>query len=315
MDKTMDKTMDKGLLQRLSLYLGEMYPPGPAMAMAVVSFLNVFFMLAVLHSKPFEINWPVIAGSLTLFLFLLFLRISDELKDFESDKVLFPERLVPSGQVLVSDLNALMAFSVGAMVLLNLTMPQSLLAFGLLFAYGVLMFNYFFLRRWISRSLLLALITHNPSVLLMNAYVIAVFCTQYDIAFWQPLHLQLIVLFWLPGLAWELARKIRAPQDETEYETYSKIFGYKLAALLPLAALSLHYFLLVRLHSLFNFSPVFLLLLSLALIGLMLRICRFVLRPDTRSARLKPVTEGYLLVAAGALLLDLLVQRGMLWIF
>ena len=35
---------------------------------------------------------------------------------------------------------------------------------------------------------------------------------------------------YFPALIWEIARKIRAPKDETEYVTYSSLFGYKKAA-------------------------------------------------------------------------------------
>ena len=34
---------------------------------------------------------------------------------------------------------------------------------------------------------------------------------------------------YFPSLIWEVCRKIRAPKDETEYVTYSKLFGYKKA--------------------------------------------------------------------------------------
>jgi 4-hydroxybenzoate polyprenyltransferase len=34
---------------------------------------------------------------------------------------------------------------------------------------------------------------------------------------------------YFPALIWEVSRKIRAPKDETEYVTYSKLFGYKKA--------------------------------------------------------------------------------------
>lgn len=34
---------------------------------------------------------------------------------------------------------------------------------------------------------------------------------------------------YFPSLIWEISRKIRAPKDETEYVTYSKLFGYQKA--------------------------------------------------------------------------------------
>ena len=36
---------------------------------------------------------------------------------------------------------------------------------------------------------------------------------------------------YFPALIWEVSRKIRAPKDETEYVTYSKLFGYKKSTL------------------------------------------------------------------------------------
>ena len=34
---------------------------------------------------------------------------------------------------------------------------------------------------------------------------------------------------YFPALIWEIARKIKAPKDENDYVTYSKLFGYKKA--------------------------------------------------------------------------------------
>ena len=299
--------------QRIWLYLKEMYPPAPAFAMAMLSFFNLWFMLSAMHGMALQVNWPSLAGGTTLFLFLLFLRISDEFKDLEADKVLFPERLVPSGRVKESDLGVLLWLSVGLMILLNLSLSHALLAFGVLFAYGVLMYHYFFVPRLIAGNLMLALISHNPSVLLMNAYGVAVFCGFYGTAFWDPRHAWLAVIFWLPGLGWELARKIKAPEDENDYVTYSRLLGYKLAALLPMSAFSLQYLLLMRLNETLLFSMPFMILYSLLLLGLLGFFCRFILLPSAETARLKPIVEVYMLVSSVWLIMELVLQRGVLW--
>jgi 4-hydroxybenzoate polyprenyltransferase len=38
-----------------------------------------------------------------------------------------------------------------------------------------------------------------------------------------------LLTLYFPALIWEIARKIKAPEDENEYTTYSKLFGYKKA--------------------------------------------------------------------------------------
>lgn len=180
------------MLTRVWLYFKEMYPPIPSLTIAVVSFFNLYFILQILlralplAPAPLQVSWPGVAGALTLFLFLLFLRISDELKDYESDKIMFPDRLVPSGRVLLSDLKGLMAVAIAVMWLLNIFVTQVPLAFGALFVFGMLMLYYFFLRNYIAKSLILALVTHNPSVILMNFYVIAVFAHEYSSPVFTP---------------------------------------------------------------------------------------------------------------------------------
>jgi hypothetical protein len=47
-----------------------------------------------------------------------------------------------------------------------------------------------------------------------------------------------IVGLWLPFAAWELSRKIRVPEDETSYRTYSKVLGWKVASRFSLPPLS-----------------------------------------------------------------------------
>ena len=46
----------------------------------------------------------------------------------------------------------------------------------------------------------------------------------------NPFTLTTILALWtlyFPVLIWEIARKIKAPKDENDYTTYSKLFGYK----------------------------------------------------------------------------------------
>ena len=300
--------------QRLWLYVNEMYPPIPSFLIAVVSFYNLFFILQILAGQnTLEITLASAGGALTLFLFLLFLRISDELKDLDTDRILFPERLVPSGQVLVSDLKVLMGLSIALMFLLNIFVTGAFQAFLVLFLFGVLMFFYFFLRPLISGSLLLALLTHNPSVLFMNFYVIAIFAKASGAPIFTGQHFFLAFLFWIPGLAWELSRKIRAPQNETDYETYSQIFGYKLATLLPMLALSSYFFMLFSLAYELSLSWLFLGSLSISLLFLLLWFSRFIQHPNAQTARLKPVTEAFMLISALGLLLDLSLTRELIW--
>ena len=75
----------------------------------------------------------------------------------------------------------------------------------------------------------MALITYNPVQMIMNIYVISFAIIKYDLPVFTLTNFLAVFTLYFPALIWEVTRKIRAPQDETEYVTYSKLFGYKKA--------------------------------------------------------------------------------------
>ncbi len=63
----------------------------------------------------------------------------------------------------------------------------------------------------------------------MNIYVISFTVIKYHITAIDLTNILAAFTLYFPALIWEVSRKIRAPEDETEYVTYSKLFGYKKA--------------------------------------------------------------------------------------
>ena len=101
--------------------------------------------------------------------------------------------------------------------------------FMLLCGYGSLMAVWFFKKHKIQKSLPLALVTHNPVQMIMNIYVISFICIKYNLEPFTFVNFLVALTLYFPALIWEISRKIRAPKDETEYVTYSGLFGYKKA--------------------------------------------------------------------------------------
>jgi 4-hydroxybenzoate polyprenyltransferase len=177
--------------------------------------------------KNFVVGLPEICGAVTVGIFLLSLRIADDFKDCKTDKVLFPERPLPSGRVYKSDLIFLLVITNVISVLLNLLFMNNLLFYIILMGYGTLMSVWFFAKTKIQKNLPLALITHNPIQLVINAYIISFACIKYNLPLLSFNTILIAFTLYWPGLIWEISRKVRAPKDETEYTTYSKLFGYK----------------------------------------------------------------------------------------
>jgi 4-hydroxybenzoate polyprenyltransferase len=216
------------VLKRQWIYLQEMYPVAARVGVAAIIFFELYFVLLLNYGvTDVRLGAEEAVGTLTVFTFLMLLRIADDFKDYETDKRLFAHRALPSGRVTRRDLRVLLWVSVTITVVLNVLVMNNLPFFVFLYVYGTLMSLWFFQRDKIQPNLMLALVTHNPVIMVMNVYVISFTCIKYglDGLTWTTLLLAFTLYF--PGLIWEIARKIRAPGDETEYTTYSKVFGYR----------------------------------------------------------------------------------------
>lgn len=218
------------MLQRLRIYLREMFPVLPRLFVGAIIFFEIYFVLLLNYRvSDFQIGIQEAVGTFTVFAFLLLLRIADDFKDYEGDKHLFPTRPLPSGRVTKRDLWALLIVLITVTTVGNLLFMNNLFWFVFLFTYGLLMSLWFFARDKIQNNLLLAVITHNPVMMVLNLYIISFTVIKYQLPAITATTILLAFTLYFPGLIWEVARKIRAPKDETDYMTYSRIFGYRKA--------------------------------------------------------------------------------------
>ena len=198
-----------------------------AVASAILLFEIYFFVILITDAGMFHVGIQEIVGCITVFTFLLSLRIADDFKDYKSDCVLFPDRPLPSGRVRKTDLATFLIIINAVTITLNVIFMNNLVYYAVLMIYGMLMSVWFFARMKIQKSLPLALITHNPIGFIINVYIISFTCIKYGLPIFTLNNMLIAFTLYWPSLIWEIARKTRPPKDETEYTTYSKLFGYK----------------------------------------------------------------------------------------
>ena len=162
------------MIKRLYIYYKERYPIILRLLLGVIVFGEIYFIVLLNQGiTKFNIGIQEIVGGYTVFAFLLWLRVADDLKDYETDKLLFPERPLPSGRTEINDVViSCFIFEVIAVILNYLFMPNFIF-FIVLYIYGYLMSKWFFKRKKIQPSLPLALITHNPVQMFVNLYIIS----------------------------------------------------------------------------------------------------------------------------------------------
>ena len=218
------------MLKRLHIYFKEMYPIPSRLLLGAMVFLEIHFIVLLNNGvSSFRIGIQECVCAFTVFSFLCWLRIADDFKDYELDCRLFAHRPLPSGRVKKKDLAIFVSILIAVTLLLNLLFMNNFLFCLFLYTYGSLMAIWFFQKHKIQKSLPLALVTHNPVQMIMNIYIISFTVIKYDLPAFSLTTVMAAFTLYFPALIWEVTRKIRAPKDETEYVTYSKLFGYKKA--------------------------------------------------------------------------------------
>ncbi len=287
-----------GYRQRMSVYLNEMFPPGQRVLQAI--FLSTSFMMVLSWieggSYTFFSGYNL-AGAWSVFMLLLILRLMDELKDQDIDRRLFPNRPLPSGRVEAKDIACSLVIAMALFLIPAIGNNTNFLLACAVLVYALLMFKFFFIPRILKKHLLLNLLTHNPIVPIMLIYLAQLYLQGHQLS-WRQVDgdiFWLIGMYWLLLFSWEFVRKIRLPQQENAYVTYSRIFGYRgaviIAIVIQLLALLSGIYFRQQLQLSFVFLVIFLAGFTLPLIAGM----RYLLKKVSINKPLRPYTEGYIL--------------------
>lgn len=250
----------------------------------------------------------------TYFLFLCHWNLADEFKDADTDRRFFPDRLVPSGKVLLSDLKILFLIDNALLIILNVLWLELTITFVICFLWAIFMAKWFFAEKTLKNNRLLAFLTHAPLVIVMNLYIIEIYCSVLV----QPLltwkNIFIAVWFALPYFVYEFARKTWAPSEEIEgYQTYSKMFGYAKSGTISYSFTIIQFMMLLIVRSQLSISVVYVCIYTVAVIAYTAALIMFVLRPENNSKLFIKMADMYLIVNVG-LALDFILSNKVEWL-
>ncbi len=291
------------MLKRIGIYLNEMFPLSAFVGSILTAVAVELTYLRLYGLKPQSI-FQLMVPAIVLTAVSLLIRIMDEFKDYQDDLTNFPNRPLPSGRVLKKDLLALGYFCVMLILFLSMTSIQ-LLIWGLVtLLFTGLMLKWFFIEDQMRKSLPLAFISHHP-IVLFNFIYLLIACMQMNPAVgWN--NAVYILPICLIFTNWEIVRKIRAPEQETSYTTYSKIFGPRPAIVI---ALILQLIFSITVYQIFNRlgTPVIFRSLFLIVQAVLLSPSLTFLSTLKLPRPLKPFAEAQILVVVISLLVAALL--------
>jgi len=176
-------------------------------------------------------RWPqLLVAFVTCFTFFLQLRIADEFKDFNEDARYRPYRPVQRGLVTLRELGVV--FAIGAMAQLSCALwlyPKLVVLLAITWTYLAAMSKEFFVADWLRKRHVLYMLSHMVIMPLVDLYA-----TSTD---WLPTGARpprglflFLMASYFNGLAIEIGRKIRSPQNEENgVATYSHLWGRGIA--------------------------------------------------------------------------------------
>lgn len=229
------------MANRLWIYQRERFPllaHSPVIAAFSLSAVSYSALIRGTRQLP---DWkPYTVAFASSFLFFLQLRIADEFKDFEEDARYRPYRPVPSGLISLRDLSWIWAGCIVIQLVLALWLAPRLIVLLLLtWIYLGLMSKEFFARRWLKARPITYMVTHMAIMPLVDLYTTS--CDWAPAGFVRPPHglLWFLLVSFFNGMAVEIGRKIRSPQDEElGVETYSFLWGRQNAIIAWLGVLA-----------------------------------------------------------------------------
>ncbi|OIN56626.1 hypothetical protein [Arsenicibacter rosenii] len=240
-------------LNHLMAYSNERFPL-VNMALFAILFLTVYSVARFFTPLPAHPATTGIAcwGMLAVISFFFRLRVFDEIKDYDLDRINHPHRVLQSGRVTLPQLIRLSM--AGGLVEGSWSLyqgPVTLLAWGLALGYSVLMRYEFLVSAFLKKRLVLYAVSH----MLIMPFVINWIWSAYVPwgAAWQAWGL-LVGLSVLSGFSFELARKLYIPADERPLvDSYTKTMGYVPAIvsvlLVLLAGVGVQFYLLALLQA------------------------------------------------------------------
>lgn len=221
------------MMPALRAWMRERFPARNAV------FFAVFYATALLIGRatagagdPMTLSLRDAAGFAAVWCFFLMLRVFDEHKDFAADAIAHPHRVLQRGLITLRDLRVVGALAIAVQLGVSLWMDGGagpVTAWWLVaLAWSVLMAREFFVRDWLRGHLVIYALSHIVVMAILAMWIATMGAPRAATAT-APWGFAMLSLF--AGLAFEIARKIRAPEQEHPMaDSYTQALGVRTAS-------------------------------------------------------------------------------------
>lgn len=225
-----------GSLARIWRFTWVMAPPHIVFTYGLLWVLALEGSAALLSSTGggWSPSWDTVARLVTVVLTLIFMRMLDEQKDLEYDRVHHPDRPLVTGAISAGELRASMVVIAAVVAALNVLISvASLVLILAVLAYGLALFALERMSQAIRDGLVVNVFVTYPVQLILSLYLYVSLATSGAItADWRVI--PLVAIFACAFLHFEFARKTAWTASQGE-RLYSSVLGPRASAVICLA--------------------------------------------------------------------------------
>ncbi len=216
------------MLKKYLKYIEERFPlPGVLLYAGSLYWMSYVFAGTLKYASEWKVS-DFIMGFIVFFLVFLHLRIFDEHKDFEKDRIAYPERMLSRGEITLQDLRKILYPVLGIEFLLSLVLGiQVFTAWMMILIWTLLMLKEFFAPKFLNKRIGLYLISHQILVPIMILFPIM---QRHNLLHSSENDLVLFTIFSLGTMCltmtYEIARKTWSADRENEHaDSYTREWG------------------------------------------------------------------------------------------
>lgn len=277
------------LIRKYFLYFKERFPVAGALLYAGSLFF-LSYLSASLFGNPSPI-YPIQAlfGLLIIFLTLLHLRIFDEHKDYEKDKLAHPDRMLSKGLIQLSDLKKLLYWVLFFEAWMSLSLGiVSLWLWMIILIWSYLMYVEFFMPDYLNKHMGLYLISHQLIVPVIFIFgLIQRINPQNFIANDSILLLMLCISTMCSTMTYEISRKTWSKDKEHEFaDSYTKSWGIPKTIIINQIVALMSCIIFLYVFYIANLSITFSIITLLLFLVLLSSEIYFMLSPDNKKSKI-----------------------------
>lgn len=181
--------MNANAIVRAKKFIGDVYAPGIHVTFSIMWFLGLEGSLVFLNGgyRAWELDIQSVVHVVSLLLVLFYLRIVDEMKDYEYDKIYNPDRPLVQGIVSFSELWVYLAMIATIIILINVPFSRnSSLILVMDMIYAIFLMALEKVSATVTQSMFLNLLVTYPVNIALSVYIYMSFLERNIVTFHLP---------------------------------------------------------------------------------------------------------------------------------